>query len=175
MSVDYSSEYDQLKCNSIASTDNCIKTNDRYSPNLTNSYEKMKHPGLTPSITAYRWITSQPTLPKSLFHKIEYETIAQWLSVSTTDDWLMHMPKCSVKVYDDNSLKNWKTNCQKQPHLSDEDRYATLYSISYEAKQLDQQTKSRPTSANRRNRPQPSRLFLNFRLHKLPKNQEKDT
>ncbi|CAH8533377.1 unnamed protein product [Schistosoma intercalatum] len=179
MSTDCSSEYDQLECESVVSTDVCMRTDnqivEKLVPNLTNPYNEMKHPGLTPSITAYRWITSQPTLTKSVFSKIESETMAQWLSVSTTDDWLMHIPKCSIERYDKNSFKNWKADYLKQPRSLDQNRFTTLYSTSYEAKQLDEQTKSRPTSANRRNKPQPSRLFLTFHLHKLPKNQEKDT
>ncbi|CAH8557846.1 unnamed protein product [Schistosoma rodhaini] len=179
MSTDVSSGYDHLECESVVSTDASIRTDnltvERHASNLTNSYDKMKHPGLTPSITAYRWITSQPSLPKGVFSKIESETIAQWLSVGTTDDWLRHIPKCSIGRYDKNSLKNWKANYLKQPHSSDKDRFITLYSISYEAKQLDEQTKIRPTSTNRRNKPQLSRLFLNFHVHKLPKNEETST
>ncbi|VDO67579.1 unnamed protein product [Schistosoma margrebowiei] len=164
MSTDCFSEYDQLECKSVVSTDVRMRKDngivEKQVPNLTNPYNKMKHPGLTPSITAYRWITSQPTLTKSVFSKIESETIAQWLSVSTTDDWLMHIPKCSIGRYDENSVKNWKADYLKQPHSLDQNRFTTLYSTSYEAKHLDEQTKNRPTSANRRNKPQPSRSLL---------------
>ncbi|KAK4471318.1 hypothetical protein MN116_004756 [Schistosoma mekongi] len=171
MSMDCSSE-----CGSVVFTDICVDTNNKtiskQSQNLTNLYDNMKHPGLTPSITAYRWITSQPTLPKYMFNKIKDEAIAQWLSVDTTDDWLMHIPKRSIRKYDKNCFKNWQSNYLEQKHSCDEDTFTTSYSICYPAKYLDERTKSRPTSANRRHNPQPSKLFLTLHLHKLPKTQE---
>nr|CAH8848408.1 unnamed protein product [Trichobilharzia regenti] len=184
MSTTCSTEDDNLECESTVYTVNHMRmgeeslfSNDEFmpkvqAPNADNSYNNMKRPGLTPSMTAYRWIVSQPTLSKDIFSQIKDKTTTQWLSVDTTDDWLMHIPKCSMTV-DKISLKNWQNYCLHKPYSSNEDQFTTSYSINYQLKHLDEPTKLRPTSANRRHKPQSSSLFLNCHLHKLPKYEAK--
>ncbi|XP_069130802.1 uncharacterized protein [Argopecten irradians] len=43
--------------------------------------------------------------------------------------------------------------------------YATSYNCHYEGRSLDEQTKSRPTSPTRKNKPHPPLVFLTNRLH----------
>ncbi|CAH8514912.1 unnamed protein product [Heterobilharzia americana] len=74
----------------------------------------------------------------------------------------MHIPKRSILNDDKTSLENWQNYCLNQPYLSNENQFITSYSTNYQLKQLDEPTKLRPTSANRRHKPQSSSLLSYF-------------